>query len=176
METSIEIFPTGSVWRNIIVILVLIGTNPYSFDRLVKAIDEYASKTGEEIFIQLGHTQYIPQYAKYERFLEREKVKELIQKAELVVCQGGFGSLSDCLQAGKKIVAVPRMPQFNEAPDCQEELVRALEKERRLIGVYKISELPAAIERARKSTFNHNPSSPSWIGELIKSFLEKHLK
>jgi UDP-N-acetylglucosamine transferase subunit ALG13 len=153
-------------------ILVLMGTNPYNFDRLVRAVDEYALRDEEEIFIQLGHTSYIPKKTRYERFLEKPEILAKIREADLVITQGGFGSIADCLKEGKRIVAVPRKPEFQEAPDRQEELVRELERLGRLIGVYDIVELPDAIQRAKNMNFK--PGAWNIIPQIISSFIEEN--
>ena len=126
-------------------ILVLVGTNPYSFNRLVKAVDGYARANNEKVFIQIGHTKYEPKYSEYAPFLEKSQLIEKIKEAEFVITQGGFGGISDCLSLGKTVIAVPRKPAMGESPDDQEEIVRALEQESRLIGVYDIAELEAPI-------------------------------
>ena len=150
-------------------ILVLLGTNPYSFSRLAKAADTYAEKSKEKVFIQLGHTKYLPLTASYKEFLSKQDVKNKIDEAEIVITQGGFGSIADCLRADKKVVAVPRKTELNEAPDQQEELVRELEKLDRLIGVYDIDELPEAILKARNSEFKSGEKHS--ITDLIKNYL-----
>ena len=153
-------------------ILVLVGTNPYSFDRLVRAMDDYAAITDEEIFIQLGHTAYIPKNARHQRFLEKQEILKKIMEASLVITQGGYGSIADCLRAGKRIVAVPRKPELKEAPDRQEELVRELERLGRLVGVYDIKDLPAAIQKARNMKGTEKQESK--IPRIIQDFLENN--
>lgn len=153
-------------------IVVLVGTNPYSFNRLVRAADDYAGRTGEQMFVQLGNTKYIPVNAHYKRFLQREDLIKKIEEADLVITQGGFGSIADCLRAGKKVVAVPRKPELNEAPDRQEDLVRELEKSGRLIGVFDIEDLPEAIEKAKKKDFKN--AKKHRINRLISQFIETH--
>jgi UDP-N-acetylglucosamine transferase subunit ALG13 len=150
-------------------ILVLLGTNPYSFDRLVRAVDDYTPRCEEEIFIQLGHTSYIPRNALYQRFLEKQEILEKIREASLVITQGGFGSIADCLRAEKRIVAVPRKPELQEAPDRQEELVRELERLGRLVGVYEIAELPEAIRKAKTAVLK--PGTRHQIPDLINRFV-----
>ncbi|GAM10717.1 hypothetical protein OR1_03010 [Geobacter sp. OR-1] len=154
-------------------ILVLVGTNPYCFERLVRAVDLYAEQSGEDLFVQLGHTAYIPRYASHRRFLEKSAVHEKILQSELVITQGGFGSIADCLRAGKKVVAVPRKPELNEAPDCQEELVRELERLGLVTGVYDIADLPRAINEAR--TRDIAIKHCNRIAEIISGFIEDNI-
>ena len=154
-------------------ILVLLGTNPYSFSRLARAMDEYAKASGKEVFIQLGNTaDFAPTTAGYERFLGKKELLEIVREAEVIVTQGGFGSVADCLLAGKRVVAVPRKPELGEAPDDQEELVRELERVGRVTGVYDIGELPSAILGAEAKAVV--AGTPSRIPGLIARFIEEN--
>jgi beta-1,4-N-acetylglucosaminyltransferase len=151
-------------------IIVLTGTNPYCFERLVKAVDAWVQISQKEVFVQLGNTKYEPKNCKFERFLNRKRLLALISNAELVISQGGFGSLRDCLGANRKVIAVPRFPALGESTDCQEELVRALEQQGRLIAVYDIRDLPKAIGSI--SEFQPKQGQPSRVVHIIEEFLD----
>jgi UDP-N-acetylglucosamine transferase subunit ALG13 len=153
-------------------ILVLLGTNPYDFSRLARAADEYAQHSGEGVMIQLGHTDFRPQRAQHFAFMNREQLLDKIAAAEVLVTQGGFGSIADGLLAGKPVVAVPRQPELHEAPDRQEELVRELERLGRVVGVYDIDKLPAAIQQARKMAVKTGQGNQ--ISRLIQQFIREH--
>lgn len=153
-------------------ILVLLGTNPYDFSRLARAADDYARQTGEQMFMQLGYTSYRPHTAQAADFLEKKELLAKIAAADLVITQGGAGSISDCLKAGKKVVAVPRRLEMQEAPDRQEELVLELERVGRLVGVYDIGDLPRAIRRAREAPAISGARHR--IPQLIEDFILRH--
>jgi len=149
--------------------LALTGTNPYSFDRLVRPLDVLAAKHGWEVFIQLGHTHYEPQHCKAEPFVERARLLDMIAEAELVVTQGGYGSMRDALLYDKPIVAVPRSPEQGESTDYQDELVHAMEDLGYLIGVYDIDNLESAIASAHN--FLPAARKKSRIPELLNDYL-----
>ncbi len=128
-------------------ILVLTGTNPYCFKRLISAMDSWASDSSKDIIIQLGNTQYEPLNCKYSRFFTRDKLLDYINKAEFIVSQGGFGSLRDCLKVNKKIIAVPRYKELGECLDDQVQIVKALEDKDMVIGIYDISNLHKALSK-----------------------------
>lgn len=130
-------------------IVAMVGTGPDSFDRLVRPLDELAHKRGWDVFVQLGHTAYVPTHCRFERFVERDSLLQMIHDAEVVISQGGYGGIRDALSFGKSIVAVPRYPELHEAPDHQDEMVRAMEERGYLIGVYDVAQLEQAIEKAR---------------------------
>jgi UDP-N-acetylglucosamine transferase subunit ALG13 len=156
-------------------IIVLFGTNPYSFDRLAKAVEEYAQTFGEEIVAQLGNTIYHPKGVKCYSFLSHEELLSLIDKAEIVITQGGFGSIMDCLEHRKRIVAVPRRKELRECKDVfgQEELIRELEEEGKIIGLYDTTDLAVAIEKARtlQPKFDPNTKIPNLILNFVKSVM-----
>lgn len=154
-----------------VVIVVLLGTGPDSFDRLMRPLDQLAGRHAWDVFVQLGHTAYTPQHCRYERFLERDRLMKIIESSELVVCQGGYGSIRDSVVLGKPVVAVPRQPSLGESPDNQEEMVRAMEKIGLLIGVYDVeTQLESAILRA--STFRPSKRPKNRIPGLIREFIE----
>lgn len=158
-------------------ILVLFGTNPYSFDRLSKGIENYAKISKEKMIAQLGNTNYEPKGIECFNFIARDKLYALIDQAELVIAQGGYGSIMDCIERGKRIVAVPRKRELNECKDDglgQEELVRELDKEGKLVGVYDINDLPKMIEKARRLHFSLSVNDK--IQSLILDFVKKVYK
>ena len=152
-------------------IVAMVGTGPDSFDRLVRPLDELAGRNGWEVFLQLGHTQYEPQHCRYERFIERKELLHMIEAAELVITQGGYGGIRDALLFNKPILAVPRYPELDESPDHQDELVIAMENEGYLIGVYDIGLFESKIREARN--FQPAPRVESKIPEFIKSYIKQ---
>jgi UDP-N-acetylglucosamine transferase subunit ALG13 len=158
-------------------ILVLFGTSPYGFDKLAKAVEDFAVSSGEEMVAQSGNTNYCPKNVRCFDFMPREKLISLIDESELVITQGGFGSIMDCLDRRKKVVAVPRTM---EAGECrhgglgQEELVRQLEKEGKVVGVYDVKNLPDAIKRARmlQPRFEANTVIPKLVFDFVKTVIK----
>ena len=131
-------------------IFVMLGTNPYPFDRLLRAVDSWALASGEKVVAQTGHTSASVAHIECHDFLPHDEIRNLIDAAEVVITQGGFGSLRDCLLAGKPTVAVPRLPERGECQDRQSEIVDALAAEGRVVAVYDVDVLPEAIETARR--------------------------
>lgn len=151
-------------------ILVLAGTNPYSFERLLRPLDELAGKNSWDVFMQRGHTGYSPQHCKSEKFVERDRLLDLIEQSELVISQGGYGSIRDALLYNKPLLAVPRYPENGEATDHQEELVRAMEQLGYLIGVYDVGTLESSVDAARN--FTPAPRGKSRIPDMLGEYLE----
>lgn len=97
-------------------IFVTVGSRNYQFDRLFKKLDElYENGTlSEDMFAQIGTSNYTPQYYKYRDFVTPEEFTNYIEKADIVVSHGASGSIMKALNAGKKVIAVTRLEKYNE--------------------------------------------------------------
>ena len=157
-------------------ILCLVGTNPYDFTRLVKAVDEIALNLNIQVVIQTGNTKYKPKNCEYFSFKAKEDVSKLMNKAELVISQGGYGSMTDAIMLNKKLVAVPRSIEFNESQDNQVELVAYYESKGYLQACYNIEKLENIVLDALSDKFIFNKyerETNTKASSIIKDFLNE---
>ena len=134
-------------------IFASLGSMDMPFTRMAEAVDRLADATDEEVIVQTGHTAYDYRHAKAFDFCSREKMQELISSASVVVLQGGWGTLSEAIEMGKALVAMPRKDKEEHIHD-QFQLVRKLESLGCLVGVYDGDELAEAVEKARTMKFH----------------------
>jgi UDP-N-acetylglucosamine transferase subunit ALG13 len=154
------------------VIVALVGTCPYGFERMLKPLDEAAKRRGWDVFMQTGFTAWRPRYSRFDAFVPRVQLMEMLEAAEVVVTHGGYGSIRDSLTCGRPVVAVPRRGDLGEHQDShQEEIVREFERMGLLIGIEDASSIESAIDRAR--AFVPAPRQPSRIPALIADYLAK---
>lgn len=154
-------------------ILCLFGTNPYSFDRLVKKVDETIARGGD-VFIQIGYTKYKPRNCKFTKFLEKTKLLEMIESADIVITQGGYGSMMDSIQLNKRVIAVPRKIELNECLDDQNELVQYLESKKYVAGCYDIEMLEVLVNRCMNNEVKFKKFIPE-SATLISVEIERYL-
>jgi UDP-N-acetylglucosamine transferase subunit ALG13 len=77
------------------------------FDRLVKAVDDWAGEHPEcEVFAQIGDGKYRPRHL-------REFSRE-IDKANAVVAHAGTGTIIQVLLAAKPLLVLPRQARLGE--------------------------------------------------------------
>ena len=172
MGTTSEGTPEGKIRRAVAVIVALVGTCPYGFERMLQPLDDAAGRRGWDVFMQTGFTTWQPSHSRYEAFVPRPQLVQMLKTAEVVVTHGGYGSIRDSLAFGRPVVAVPRRGDLKEHQDShQEELVREFERMGLLIGVYDTKDLEAAVDRAR--SFVPAPRQPSRIPAMIAEFLSK---
>ena len=97
-------------------ILVTLGTNDESFERLLKAIDkEIEKKTiNERVVVQAGCTKYESKNMEILDLVPRDEFDKLIKECDLLITHGGVGSILTGINYGKKVIAVPRLAKYHE--------------------------------------------------------------
>ena len=97
-------------------IFVTVGSRGYQFNRLFKKLDAlYEDRIlTEEMFAQVGTSDYKPHYYKFKDFVTPEQFSQKIEEANIVVSHGASGSIMKALNAGKKVIAVTRLEKYNE--------------------------------------------------------------
>jgi len=154
-------------------IFVTVGTDTNSFNRLLKKVDELIeeNKIKDEVIMQIGYSTYIPKYAKWFRFASYNEIKILNKKAKLIITHGGVGSILTALIFEKPVLAVPRLKKFKEHVDDQQtELVKALDKEGYIKGVFDLNKLESEIKKFKMKKVK---STKSMLIKEIKNYLSK---
>ena len=97
-------------------IFVTVGTHEQGFERLIKKVDDLVrdGKIKEDVVMHIGFTQYKPKYCKWQKLFPYSEMKEMMQKARIVITHGGPASFIMALQEGKTPIVVPRMAKYNE--------------------------------------------------------------
>ena len=95
-------------------IFVTVGAQ-MPFDRLVKAIDQWAHDQGrDDVFAQIGQSEYRPSYIQWTQFLPPEEFMRKYAAAKVIVGHAGTGSIITALQLGKPILIMPRRAALHE--------------------------------------------------------------
>lgn len=153
-------------------ILCLVGTSPYSFHRLLEYIDnEIACKY--EVIIQSGYSAFESKNAECVSFINNDELQRKIADAQLIISQGGYGSLMDCLKQNKPVIAVPRLEEFGEIVGDQIELIQYLEKKNFLTSCYELENLNCIVENiinANTSFSSYLPESQYKVSDVIKEY------
>lgn len=107
----------GNLFREyILMIFVTVGTHEQSFERLVKAVDNYKAQgiIQEDVFIQKGYTDYCPKWCEYDDFLSYEQMCAKMCAADVIISHGGPSTFMQALSLAKKLIVVPRQKEFGE--------------------------------------------------------------
>ena len=107
-----------------LLILVILGTQAYNFDRLLNAIEK--SKIKEEIIVQSRDVSFLSHKFVLREFIDFDEMHSLINKANYVICHGGTATIIQCLELKKKIICCARLSKYGEhVDDHQMEIVSA---------------------------------------------------
>lgn len=125
-------------------IFVTVGTQPNGFLRCLKEVDELIEKYNitEEVVAQIGNTDFETTKFKTVRFTGENEFKDYINNASVVITHAGSGAIFNSIKAGKKVIAMARLHDFNEMADNhQTELVKKLSEGGYIIdGTYSLCE------------------------------------
>jgi UDP-N-acetylglucosamine transferase subunit ALG13 len=85
------------------------------FDRLVKAVDDWAAANPDrEVFIQIGRGDYEPRHAPWTRIMPAEEYRGRIRDARLFVAHVGMGSILQGLEERRQMLLLPRHQALKE--------------------------------------------------------------
>ena len=150
-------------------IFVTLGSQKFQFNRLLKAVGEL--QTDEEIFAQIGYSDYKPQNYKYKEFLDREEFAALEEKADIVITHGGTGAIIGAVKKGKKVIAVPRLKKYGEhVDDHQIQLIKQF-KDLNLIYACMDGNLQKALDVVKNTTYNEYKSNTDRIIRSLEEFI-----
>ena len=100
-------------------IFITLGSQKFQFNRLLKEIDRLVENDTikDEIFAQIGYSDYKPKNYNYKLFLDRNEFSEIMDKCDKVITHGGTGAIIGAIKNDKKVIAVPRLRKFGEHVD-----------------------------------------------------------
>ncbi len=155
-------------------IVVLTGTGPRGYNRLLREVDRLVSRkqlTGL-VYAQIGASTYVPRNYAYVRFLPHDELVKVVESSDVVITHCGAGSICESLEAGKPTIVVPRDPRFGEVLyNSRAELAKHLESLQWVTIAEHPTDIPEAIERARRAVPSPPPSGGPHASEVLDGFL-----
>lgn len=157
-------------------IFITLGSQKFQFNRLLKAVDELIDDgtIKEEVFAQIGYSDYIPRFFQYKRFLDRDEFAAWEGKADIVITHGGTGAIIGAVKKGKKVIAVPRLAKYGEhVDDHQKQLIAQFRNSNLICGLDDCSQLTEGLNYVKEHTFNDYVSNTQTIIKSINQFIKK---
>lgn len=162
-------------------ILVLLGTQNNSFHRLIEEIEKNI-KNGtitEKVIVQAGYTKINKQEIENDKMeifdlIPLEKLEEYQKQANLIITHGGVGSIISSIEKGKKVIAVPRLHEYEEhVNNHQKEIVKTFNDEGYIIGIENVTDLKEAIEKSKTFKPKKYEQNNSLMLKTIEEFIDK---
>lgn len=152
-------------------IFITLGSQKFQFNRLLKAVDEL--KLEEEVFAQIGYSDYKPVHYAYQEFLDRDAFAEIMGKADIVITHGGTGAIIGAVKKGKKVIAVPRLAKYGEHVDDHQLQMIEQFKELNLICACEDGNLKKALEKVKTTTYKEYVSNTQRIIRSLEAFINE---
>ena len=156
-------------------IFVTVGSQKFQFNRLLVELDELLEESiiKEEVFAQVGYSDYEPKNYQYKKFLNRDEFKEMIEKSSLVITHGGTGAIINAVKKGKKVIAVARLQRFGEhVDDHQLQIIEKFNKMGIIKSVDKMEKLSNIINQMGEINLRKYVSNSNAIIESIKYVID----
>lgn len=155
-------------------IFISLGSQKFQFNRLLEAVDSLIElgKITEEVFAQVGYSDYQPKHYKSSQFLDRDKFSEVMSKARLLITHGGTGAIIGGVKSGKKVIAISRLERFGEhVDDHQLQIVQQFEDMNLICACYDMDDLAKSMIEVDESEYTSYVSNSKAIIDDIRNYI-----
>ena len=158
-------------------IFVTLGSQKFQFNRLLIELDRLIKEgiIKDDVFAQIGYSDYIPKNYRYKEFLSREEFAEIIGCSDIVITHGGTGAIIGAVKQNKKVIAIPRLKEYDEHVDNhQEQIVEQFNNTGFIYGLNNVSDIDQAISSIKKFKIKKYESNTKEIISSIDEFLNSN--
>lgn len=155
-------------------IFVTLGSQKFQFNRLLKEIDSLIERDiiTEEVFAQIGASDYIPKHYAYKKYLDKNEFSEYQDKCDIVITHGGTGAIIGAVKKGKKVIAVPRLAKYGEhVDDHQVQLLKQFDEANLIAVCYELDQLGWYCSHISENEFAQYTSNQMTIVNDIEKFI-----
>lgn len=156
-------------------IFVTLGSQKFQFNRLLQKLDELVAQgvIQDELFAQIGYSDYLPKNYPYKQFLNRDEFAEAQEKSDIVITHGGTGAIIGAVKKGKKVIAVPRLAKYGEhVDDHQIQLLEQFDGMGIIEACYNLNELGDCYVAATRRAYAEYVSNTTQYLTAIENYLK----
>jgi UDP-N-acetylglucosamine transferase subunit ALG13 len=157
-------------------IFITLGSQKFQLNRLLIEVDRLvvSGKIEEEVFAQIGYSDYLPENYDFKEFLDRDEFLDMMNKCDKVITHGGTGAIVGAVKQQKKVIAVPRLKKFKEhVDDHQLQIITEFEKMNFIKSVKNIKDLENVILDIEFLSLKHYDSNTNMILNSIEEFINR---
>ena len=105
--------------------------------------------------------------------ISKKDLEKYVKEANIVITHGGVGSIIMALQNHKKVIAVPRLHEFNEhVNNHQRQIVKVFSEKKYLIGIQNMDDLEEAIQNIKDFEPIKYQSNNEKMLKIIENFID----
>lgn len=158
-------------------ILVTLGTQDKSFNRILKKIDKLIDEgiITEQVIVQAGYTKYESKNMEIFSLTSQDEMDKLVDNCSLLITHGGVGSIFSALKKDKKVIAVARLSKYDEhTNDHQLEVVKEFDSEGYIIDGTNLNKLEENIKKAKTFKPKKYKSNKDNMVNLVDKYIENN--
>lgn len=159
-------------------ILVMLGTQNNNFDRLLNAIEQNIDNGNikDKVIVQSGFTKFHSDNMEIFKFIEKEKLLELQDEADLIITHGGVGSIISSIKKRKKVLVVPRLKKYGEhVNNHQLQIARKFGQEgyvKYIINLKNLGKILASMDSFEPKVYETNEKNN--IVSIVENFIDNN--
>lgn len=157
-------------------IFVTVGSQKFQFNRLLKEVDELieTGKIKDEVFAQIGVSDYKPKNYKYKEFITQEEFNDYLNKADIIITHAGTGVIVNAIKKEKKVIGVPRLAKYGEhVDDHQIQLIKEFTDMNLIEACKDIKYLEQRIKNIKNKNFKKYKSNNDRFVQNIKEYIKE---
>ena len=158
-------------------ILVLLGTQNNSFVRLLSAIQDNIDKKiiRDKVIVQAGFTKFESRDMEIFSLIDKDRLSELQDEADLIITHGGVGSIISSLKKGKKVIVVPRLKKYGEhVNNHQLQIARRFGEDGYVKYVINLKNLAKTISKLDKFEPKKYETVDSNVVSIVENFIDNN--
>lgn len=156
-------------------IFVAVGTQKFPLNRLLKTIDTLIENNviTEEVFAQVGNSDYHPVNYQYKPFLNKEEFDKKIAESTLVITHSGVGTIISALNSQKPVIVFPRFSEYGEHIDNHQlEIAESFTNLNLVMMCGKDDDLGMVIKNAKEHIFSKYVSQKKNAVNMVREYLK----
>ncbi|GHU42677.1 multidrug MFS transporter [Clostridia bacterium] len=157
-------------------IFVVLGSQKFQFNRLLKRLDEIIVKNdmAGEVLAQIGYSDYQPIHYSHREFFNQEDFLNIMSQSDIVITHGGAGTIFGALKMKKKVLAVPRLSKYKEHVDNHQlQLLEEFEKIGLIEVCYELEQLEECFQSLLSKNYQKYESNTGLVVREIDTYLQK---
>jgi len=154
-------------------IFLTVGTQ-FAFDRLVRAVDDAvgAGVFEQEIFAQIGESEYRPRNFEFSRVLTKFDFDKYINCSSGLIGHAGMGTITAAMDNNKPLLVMPRLKKFGEVVnDHQVTIAMMFEKMGLLLAAYDAQQVANRLESLGAFSPAVRQSDCARVAQRVRSFI-----
>lgn len=156
-------------------ILVTLGTQDKSFERLLKAIDREIEKgtIQERVVVQAGYTKYQSSNMEIFDLVSPSEFEKLLEESRIIISHGGVGTILSAIQKGKVVIAAPRLKRYKEHDnDHQKQIIKEFSERGYILELRDFYQLGKMLEKAKSFKPREFKSNTKHMVNLIQHYIQ----